>query len=360
MRADVLFRGDSRSGGYKQYILDVRTCNPTEKSVCSKAASEPGAAALAGVTEKNNKWKHFVDAQGDVFLALCFEAGGRLGDQVLGLLDLLAQHAYGSGADRDAFLIYARQRVQLVNQIAVARVIRAHEPICDGPCVINLRGTLDLGTPVPRPLGVAVAKAGDLSPAWIRSLHPGPSLRSNSTNHTLVPGVTGPPHVTAAVTTPLILQPLETSLTTTFGGPRPPLGHPAGGDLLQIAAPLATFPRYREAAETNETTNTSDTAADGLRTDLLHRTTLLPCGDTVQQGTAAPFCGAAAPPQTFIHRLDFLRGSLTSPRPNGLAIATNLEVTTNIPTTLHFSETTAMGDLADIAMAAAAFSLLGE
>jgi hypothetical protein len=106
--------------------------------------------------------------------------------------------------------------------------------------------------------------------------------------------------VTAPVTTPLILQPLETSITTTFGGPRPSLGHPAGGDLLQIAAPLTTFPRYREAAETNETTNTPDTAADGMRTGLLHQTTLLPCGDTVQQGTAAPFCGAAAPPRLHV------------------------------------------------------------
>jgi hypothetical protein len=138
------------------------------------------------------------------------------------------------------------------------------------------------------------------------------------------------------------------------------LGHPAGGDLLQIAAPLTTFPRYREAAETNETTNTFDTVADGQRTDILHQTTLLPCGDTIQLGMAAPFCGAAAPPKTFTPGLDFLRGSLTSPRPDGLAIATNLEVTTNIPTALHFSETTAMNDLADIAMAAAAFSLLGE
>ena len=152
-------------------------------------------------------------------MALCFEAGGRLGDQVLGLLDLLAQHAYGSVADRDAFLIYARQRVHLVNQIAVAQVIRAHDPICDGPCVIDLRGTLDLGTPVPLPLGVAVAKAGDLSPAWIRSLRPRPSLQSSSTNHTLVPGELV--LVTASVTTPLILQTFETSLTTTPGGPRP-------------------------------------------------------------------------------------------------------------------------------------------
>ena len=102
------------------------------------------------------------------------------------------------------------------------------------------------------------------------------------------------------------------------------------------------------------------TAADGLNSDLLHQITLLFRGDAVQQGVAAPFCGAAVAAQSFIHGLNFLRGSLTSPRPDGLAIATDREVTTNIPTALHFSETTAMGDLADIAMAAAAFSLLGE
>jgi hypothetical protein len=43
-----------------------------------------------------------------------------------------------------------------------------------------------------------------------------------------------------------------------------------------------------------------------------------------------------------------------------LAIATNLDVTTNILTTPLCFEATAMIDLADIAMAAAAFSLLGE
>jgi len=269
-------------------------------------------------------------------------------------------------------VIYARQRVHLVNQIAVAQVIRAHELICDGPCVINLRGKLDLGTPVPRPLGVAITKAADLSPAWIRSLRPRPSLRSNSSTHTLVPGVNGlrSPlgpfvggelmHVTPPSTTPLFFQTFETSLTTTFGGPRSPLGQPTDGDLVQVAAPLAALPRYREATETNETTRTLETGADGPGTDLSHRTTLLSRGDTVLQGVVAPFCGAAAPPQTFIPGLHFSRRSLTPPCPGGLAIATNSDVTTNILTTPLCSEATAMTDLADIAMAAAAFSLLGE
>ena len=50
----------------------------------------------------------------DVFMALCFEAGGRLGDQALGLLDLLAQHAYVSSEDRAVF-IYVHKQIRLVN-----------------------------------------------------------------------------------------------------------------------------------------------------------------------------------------------------------------------------------------------------
>jgi hypothetical protein len=107
-------------------------------------------------------------------MALCFEAGGRLGDQVFSLLDLLAQHAHCTGAERDAFLNYARQRLHIMNLVGVARVIRAHEPICDGPCVINLRGTLDLGIPAPRPAGTAVTRASDLAPAWLHICRPPP------------------------------------------------------------------------------------------------------------------------------------------------------------------------------------------
>jgi hypothetical protein len=169
MRADVLFRGNAHSGGQKQYILDVRSCNPTEKSVCSKAASEPGAAALACVTQKNRKWKHFVDAQGDVFMALCFEAGGRLGDQVYSFLGLLAQHAHCSGAERTALLTYSIQHIHLVSQIGVAQVIRAHEPICNGPHVFDLSDTLELGTPVPRPYGGAIIGACGVALSWLRS-----------------------------------------------------------------------------------------------------------------------------------------------------------------------------------------------
>ena len=305
MRADVLFRGDTRSGDQKQYILDVRSCNPTESKVCSKAASEPGAAALSGVTQKNNKWKPFVDAQGDVFMALCFEAGGRMGDQVFSLLDLLAQHAHCTGAERDAFLNYARQRLHIMNLVGVARVIRAHEPICEGPCVINLRGTLDLGIPAPRPTGTAVTIANDLAPAWLRTCRP--SLQLDSTTHTLALGV---------------------------NGPRSPLGPAVGGDFARVAAPpTLNF-------DTLETTIISHTV------DLRQ-----PCGGATQFGLSAS--------QTLFHGLNFTRGSSLSPRPIGMATATNFEIAPNTPTSPLGSEKM-MRELADTAMAAAAFSLLGE
>jgi len=313
MRADVLFRGDTRSGDQKQYILDVRSCNPTESKVCSKAASEPGAAALSGVTQKNNKWKPFVDAQGDVFMALCFEAGGRMGDQVFSLLDLLAQHAHCTGAERDAFLNYARQRLHIMNLVGVARVIRAHEPICDGPCVINLRGTLDLGIPSPRPAGTAVTIASDLSPAWLRTCRP--SLQLDSTTHTLALGV---------------------------NGPRSPLRPAVGGELTRVAAsPTLNF-------DTIETTIISPTV------DLRQ-----PRGGATQFGLIASLRGGVEASQPFFHGLNFTRGASLSPRPFDTATATNFEIAPNTPTSPLGSEAM-MRDLADTAMAAAAFSLLGE
>ena len=44
-----------------------------------------------------------------------------------------------------AFTTYALQRIHVVSQRGVAQVIRAHEPIPNGPCVLPIRGLVHLG-----------------------------------------------------------------------------------------------------------------------------------------------------------------------------------------------------------------------
>ena len=325
MRADVLFHGNARSGGHKQYILDVRSCNPTEQKVCSKAASLPGAAALAGVTQKNNKWKPFVDAQGDVFMALCFEAGGRLGDQIYCLLDLLAQQAHCFGPERDAFLTYARQRLHLVNQICVAQVIRAHEPICNGPHVVDLRGTLDLSTPVSRPTGTAIAATSGRAPSWLQT------QLLNSTTHDSVRNV---------------------------HGVRPPARLLGGGTPLRAMALEAITPQPFESPETTTiitTTTTCESTADPT-CQPLWRPTQPMVWAAPTRGTA----GISGIQQRLTSEAGVTQRVFNPLRPNGPATAPVVAAAFHIPPTNPFDLDTGTSDLADIAIAAAAFSLLGE
>ena len=62
MRADVVLKGKDQ---LVNFILDVRTCDPTTSDICVLASRCPGAAADAGAKEKIKKWGSYVDAQGD-------------------------------------------------------------------------------------------------------------------------------------------------------------------------------------------------------------------------------------------------------------------------------------------------------
>ena len=48
-------------------------------------------------------------------------------------------------AERRAFTVLALKRIHLASQRGVARLIRAHEPIPDGPCILPPRGLIQLG-----------------------------------------------------------------------------------------------------------------------------------------------------------------------------------------------------------------------
>jgi hypothetical protein len=172
MRADVVVHKRTPPGPLSPYqdiiITDVRTTNPCDKNGCKKAATVPGAANDHGTKLKNDKWQQRVEAQGDTFMALCVEAGGRLNEQFLKLIDYFASISGSTEAERRAFTIYALQRIHLASQRGVAQLIRAQEPIPDGPCLLPPRGLLDLGVlPCRSPIQVTTTKRSEgQAPIW--------------------------------------------------------------------------------------------------------------------------------------------------------------------------------------------------
>ena len=105
--------------------------------------------------------------------------------------------------------------------------------------------------------------------------------------------------------------------------------------------------------DTLETTLVSHTA--GLMRPSLRQ----PRGDVTQLGLSAPLRDGVEASQTLIGGFNFTRESSVPSRPIGMATATNFGIAPNTPTSPLGSETR-MRELADTAMAAAAFSLLGE
>ena len=97
-------------------------------------------------------------------MALCIEAGGRLNEQFLKLIDYFASVNGSTEAERRAFTIFALQRVHLASQRGVAQLIRAQEPIPDGPCFLPPRGLLDLGVLPHGPLVAVPSKKKSQGP----------------------------------------------------------------------------------------------------------------------------------------------------------------------------------------------------
>ena len=131
-------------------LTDVRTIAAAHTKYCKAAACNPGYGADWGASQKNDKWEEEARRQGDNFIPLCHEAGGRLGKPALDLVDLLARSA-GDGSEREAFKTYALQRLRALTFSGVARIILARPPFRTGPEVPPARGALPLASPPPLP-----------------------------------------------------------------------------------------------------------------------------------------------------------------------------------------------------------------
>ena len=60
-------------------------------------------------------------------------------------MEYLSTFAGSSSAERRAFSVFAFQRIHVASQRGVARLIRAHDPVPEGPCLLPPRGVLELG-----------------------------------------------------------------------------------------------------------------------------------------------------------------------------------------------------------------------
>ena len=133
-----------------------------------QGCSAPGAAAEAGIADKESKWKAHVDAQGDIFLAIVHEDGGRLSDTAKDLLHRLARHFGISPTDQSMFMSYGLQRLHAISQKGVAQLSRALRPVPSGAAHIPAP-SLRFGAPIRRPAGSALARMGpplSSQPLW--------------------------------------------------------------------------------------------------------------------------------------------------------------------------------------------------
>jgi hypothetical protein len=80
--------------------FDVSVINPTAPSYVARAAQEEGYAARVRESAKDGKWKRLAEKKGVKFTPAVFEATGKRGEGVKGLLKLIAEHAL-MRTDRD-------------------------------------------------------------------------------------------------------------------------------------------------------------------------------------------------------------------------------------------------------------------
>jgi len=95
-------------------------------------------ARMAGLScgsaaRKNEAWLSHTRPQGDTFIPICSEVGGRQGAQANDLLDKTFMSAGGSLSDRTAFTVYALERLHAATFRGVAAVISARPIWCTGP-----------------------------------------------------------------------------------------------------------------------------------------------------------------------------------------------------------------------------------
>ena len=98
-------------------------------------------------------------AQGDTFIALAHEDGGRMGVPALGLINYLA-HRFGSTKTERAIVTnYALQRLHTTSQRGVAASCRKLQPLPLGPALLSPGVTVHmLGVPPRRPTGLPVLR----------------------------------------------------------------------------------------------------------------------------------------------------------------------------------------------------------
>lgn len=113
-------------------FIDLRTCDPLLSNVIDRCGSEPGHAALDGANAKEKKWKNALATQGDLFLPICHERGGLIGDAALTLLDQAAEKYSPLCRGRAAFKAFWLPRLHVTNARGTADVLNAKLPFCDG------------------------------------------------------------------------------------------------------------------------------------------------------------------------------------------------------------------------------------
>ena len=177
-------------------LTDLRTVVTCGKKLCVKAATSPGTAAEAGTAYKNDKWKHLVEAQGDIFLALVHEEGGRISEPALALLDRFARHCSTSISEQNAFKTYALQRLHTVGQVGVARLCRAVQPIPVGPTQISVQSHVRrLSAPTRTPAGSSLTNQITqlaIRPTWHSTALTRVSRRTTPINQTTTSPLTSP------------------------------------------------------------------------------------------------------------------------------------------------------------------------
>ena len=62
-------------------FIDVRTVAGADPRYCRAAALNPGHGAVWGAVRKNEAWLSHTRQQGDMFIPICQEVGGRKGAQ---------------------------------------------------------------------------------------------------------------------------------------------------------------------------------------------------------------------------------------------------------------------------------------
>jgi hypothetical protein len=127
-------------------VCDVRTCNSTNYP---QASSQEGYAADQAAKAKNRKWEPSCHSQGDRFVALAFEAGGRIGDPAIALFRELTWSSGGSPGELSCMGTWAFQRLHSANAGGVAALIRAQTPVPVGPCAVTRIGVLSSGRSFP-------------------------------------------------------------------------------------------------------------------------------------------------------------------------------------------------------------------